>query len=144
MSMSGTLYLLLDMKKALVFAGVVLSFRIVASSPIESVVLNTDNAKKLGFELEVSYEKTGKYVSLKGPSEQNKGCVPAKAGSFIINAHERDISGTVVDVRGVEKPIAFGYVDAESQNNVIEFIDYICPGSRVGESRRYEVSMAHK
>ena len=121
---------------------VLLSIVAFASPTIQSVNLDKESAEKLGFVLEITSEKLGKYISLSGPEELNEGCKPSKAGSFTIDAKGKDISGSISDVRGVKEPTVFGYVSSNTDNNTIVFIDYLCPGSRVAESRRYEASTA--
>lgn len=111
-----------------------------ATSTIQSIRLDKESAKKLGFDLELTSEKQGKYVSLSGPEVSNEGCKPSKTGSFTIDDEGKDISGFIADVSGVKKPHVFGYVDSNSENSAVIFIDYLCTGMRKDESRRYEVS----
>lgn len=108
-----------------------------ASPPIESVVIDDDVAKNLGFIINVETDKEATTLNLTGPSEIN-GCTAQRAGNFITDSG-KDISGYLGDVAKGNPPSSLGYVRNGKGLKMIVFIDYICPNGRNSESRRYEL-----
>lgn len=108
-----------------------------ASPPIESVVIDDDVAKSLGFITSVETDEEATTLNLTGPSEIN-GCTAQRAGNFITDSG-KDISGYVGNVSKENSPSILGYVRNGKDVKMIVFIDYICPNRRNSESRRYEL-----
>jgi hypothetical protein len=121
-----------------IISGLLASHVAYASSPIESVKLNSNLAMELGFIIEVTRDKEAANLSVVGPKIINN-CVPKKIGSAIINQQNLDVSVTISEAAKDEKPKSFGYIRNVSTDKLVIFIDYICPVGRLQESRRYEL-----
>ncbi|NQY64857.1 MAG: hypothetical protein HRT38_14230 [Alteromonadaceae bacterium] len=114
------------------------SFLIEASPGIESVKLNEAFANELGFIIELSRDKEATTLNLTGPKEIN-GCSPLKGGNAILDENNIDIAVYISEIGKGVIPKSFGYIRNGSANNLVIFIDYICPSSRQNQSRRYEL-----
>jgi|TARA_R110002060_G_scaffold31321_1_gene41914 hypothetical protein len=121
-----------------IISGLLVSHFAYASAPIESIKLNSNLAKDLGFIIEVTRDKEATNLSVVGPKILNN-CVPMKIGSAILNQQDLDVAVSISEISKGETPKSFGYIRNISTDKLVIFIDYICPVGRLQESRRYEL-----
>jgi hypothetical protein len=116
---------------------VMVSFSSIGSPPIESILLNDEIAKDLGFSIDVETDNDATILNLSGPLEIN-GCTAQRVGNFITESG-KDISGYLGTISQFNSPSSFGYIRNGEGLKMLVFIDYICPDGRNSESRRYEL-----
>lgn len=125
----------------MLIASFIFSVPVIGNGIIEEIELSPNLAEKLGFKIIIGTEGTSTMVEVVGPSNLNKGCLPARSGSFVLDEAGKEVAVYITELTGkAEPPKTVGYIINGNPLTLGLFIDYFCPKNRALESRRYTVT----